>query len=276
MLNLGSIVTAHKKKPPCIVIYGQHGVGKTTFACSAVRPVVIRTEDGLGVLETPAFPVADRLGTVLEAIEVLDTTEHKYRTVVLDSADWLEPLIWAEVCAEHNVQNIEQVGGGFGKGYVAADKHWKSVLDGFTALRDRGMTVILIAHSEIKTFNAPDTEPYERYQPKLHKRASALVQEWADIIGFAHEEVIVQKTETGFNKKVRRGTGAGRILSLHEQPAYLAKTRYPMPESVPLDWSAFADHLRAAFAPVTAPPNGTTPSTESATNPTVTEELINA
>ena len=275
MLNLNSIVTTHKKKPPCIVVYGPHGVGKTTFACSAVRPVVIRTEDGLGVLDTPAFPVADNLGSVLEALEVLHTTEHKYRTVILDSLDWLEPLIWADVCRENGVQNIEQVEKGYGKGYVFADKHWKAVLDGFTALRDRGMTVILIAHSEIKTFNAPDTEPYERYQPKLHKRASALVQEWADVIGFAHLEVIVQKTETGFNKKVRRGTGTGsRLLSLHEQPAYLAKTRYPMPESVELAWPTFADHLRAAFATTpTAVPNGTTPSTEPSTQP---EELINA
>jgi hypothetical protein len=168
------------------------------------------------------------------------------------------------------------VGGGFGKGYVAADQTWKRFLDALTSLRDRGMTVILIAHAEIKTFNAPDTEPYDRYQPKLHKRASALVQEWADIIGFAHQEVVVQKTETGFNKKVRRGTAAGRILSLHEQPAYLAKTRYPMPEQVALEWPVFAEHLRAAYAAGTpAPsPNGNTPSTEPPTNPT--EELVNA
>jgi hypothetical protein len=276
MLNIGSIVTTHKKKPPCIVVYGQHGIGKTTFACSAVRPVVLRTEDGLGVLETPAFPVATTFSDILEAIEVLHVSEHKYRTVVVDSLDWLEPLIWAEVCRENSVANIEQVEKGYGKGYVFADRHWKSVLDGLTALRDRGMTVILLAHSEIKTFNAPDTEPYERYQPKLHKRASALVQEWADVIGFAHLDVVVQKTETGFNKKVRRGTGAGRVLSLHEQPAFLAKTRYPLPEDVPLEWPAFADVLRAAFTPVPPSTNGTTASTEPTASPTITEELINA
>lgn len=278
-LDLRSIITQHKRRPPCIVIYGPHGVGKTTFACSATRPIVVRTEDGLGVLNVPAFPVARDFNDVLDALASLAGGEHKFRTVVVDTIDWLEPLVWAKVCADANVANIEQVGGGYGKGYLAADTRWKMFLDCLTNLRDMGMTVIVIAHSDIKTFNAPDTEPYDRYQPKLHKRASALLQEWADIIGFAHHEVFVTKTESGFNKKVNRGQGTGsRLLSLHEQPAYLAKTRYPLPESVPLEWATFAAELRAAYAVTTTPAatNGTTPSTEPSTQPPATEELVNA
>ena len=38
-----------------------------------------------------------------------------------------------------------------------------------------GMTVILVGHAEIKRFDSPETEPYDRYQPKLHARASALI-----------------------------------------------------------------------------------------------------
>lgn len=275
-MDLSSIVTQHKRRPPCIVVYGLHGVGKTTFACSATRPIVVRTEDGLGVLDVPAFPVARDYNEVIDALEALGRDSHAYRTVVVDSIDWMEPLVWAKTCADANVANIEAVGGGFGKGYLAADGRWKLFLDRLTALRDRGMTVIVIAHAEIKRFDAPDTEPYDRYQIKLHKRASALLQEWADVIGFAHHEVFVTKTESGFNKKINRGQGTGsRLLSLHEQPAYLAKTRYPLPESVPLEWSTFAAELRAAYAVTSAPTptNGTTPSTEPTTQP---EELINA
>jgi hypothetical protein len=55
------------------------------------------------------------------------------------------------------------------------------LIDGLTALRDeRGMGVVIAAHSEIKRFDSPDTEPYDRYQPKLHKGASAIVQEAMD------------------------------------------------------------------------------------------------
>ena len=37
----------------------------------------------------------DQLGQVDEAIELLLTGDHKFRTVVLDSLDWLEPIVWA-------------------------------------------------------------------------------------------------------------------------------------------------------------------------------------
>ena len=138
-INLSHIVTEHKRQPPRLMIYGPHGVGKTTFACSAVRPILIRTEDGLGTLDTPAFPLAGDFGEVLDALTAL-RGEHNYRTVVVDSLDWLEPLIWAKVCRDNNVATIEAVGGGFGKGYVAADEQWKRFLDALTALRDRGFS----------------------------------------------------------------------------------------------------------------------------------------
>jgi hypothetical protein len=35
---------------------------------------------------------------------------------VLDRLDWIEPLIWKAVCDEGKVENIEQFGGGYGKG----------------------------------------------------------------------------------------------------------------------------------------------------------------
>jgi hypothetical protein len=40
--------------------------------------------------------------------------------------------------------------------------------------------VILIAHSSVSRFDSPDSEPYDRYSPKMHKAASALLQEAMD------------------------------------------------------------------------------------------------
>ena len=48
------------------------------------------------------------------------------------------------------------------------------------------MTVILVGHAEIKRFDSPETEPYDRYQPKLHAPASALIQERMDAVLFAN------------------------------------------------------------------------------------------
>ncbi len=52
---------------------------------------------------------------------------------------------------------------------------------------------ILIAHTDIARFDSPETDPYDRYQIKLHKKAFQYLYEQADIIGFASEPVLVRK-----------------------------------------------------------------------------------
>ena len=103
-------------------------------------------------------------------------------TVVIDSLDWLEQLIWRQVVRERGpanktkVDNIEDFG--FARGYIYAIDYWREVLDGLNGLRnDRQMMVVLIAHAKIERFENPETEAYDRYSPRLNKHASALVQE---------------------------------------------------------------------------------------------------
>jgi hypothetical protein len=103
---------------------------------------------------------------------------------------------------------------------------------------------VLIAHCEIKRFDSPETEPYDRYQPKLQARSSALVREWCDAVLFANYRTLIKKAEVGFNKEVSRGISTGeRLLYTSERPAYMAKNRYALPESIPLAWEAFVNAI---------------------------------
>ena len=95
-ISLASLNRTTALKPPRILIHGVHGVGKTTFAAGAPDPVFILTEDGLGTLEVPHFPLARTFDEVMQALAALYTEEHAFRTLVVDSVDWLEPLIHAE------------------------------------------------------------------------------------------------------------------------------------------------------------------------------------
>ena len=124
------------------------------------------------------------------------------------------------------------------------------LLEGLNLLRnERGMAIILLAHCQIKRFDSPETEPYERYQPKLQERSSALVQEWADAVLFANFRTVVRREDVGFNKDVRRGVTTGeRQLYTTEKPAYYAKNRYSLPDSLPLSWDALATAIGAAVA----------------------------
>ena len=238
-ISLSSVTTGDAIKPPRLVVYGGDGVGKTTFAAGAPAPIFIRAEDGLGLLQVPAFPPATLFSEVLDAMRALASEEHTYRTLVVDSLDWLEQLIWAQVARDKGIHHIEELG--YGKGYLLADDQWARFFLGCDVLRDRkGMSILLICHAEIKRFDAPDTAPYDRYQLKLHKRASARAAEWADIVAFAQHETVVRESDVGFNKKVTRALGSGaRVMHTEGRPAFLAKNRYGLPDTLPLSWADF-------------------------------------
>lgn len=254
-IDLSSIQTDHEDAPPIIVMYGVHGIGKTSFASCAPSPIFLRTEDGLGLLKVPAFPLAKTLKDVMEALEALAGDGHSFRTLCVDSLDWLEPLIWKQVCIDDGVNRIEEVGKGYGKGYVAALDYWREYIEAIKYLRKvKRMTIIQLAHTEIKRFDDPTTEGYDRYQIKLHKSASALVQEDADIVCFANYRHAVTKEEKGFNAKRSRAIGSGeRVLCMEERPSFYAKNRFAMPDTFPLDWDAVAAKVPYYQQPQAAP-----------------------
>ena len=246
-ISLASLNRLSAPKPPRIVLYGVHGIGKNTFASAAPKPVLVNIEDGQPS-DTPidAFPRATSFAEVMEALTALCSEEHDFETAVVDSLDWLEPLIWAETCSRNKWTDIEAPG--FGKGYIAALDVWRDYFDAINFLRDeKGMAIIQTAHAQITRFDSPVTEPFDRYGIKLQKRASELVQEHADMVLFANFKVSTTKTDAGFNKKVTRGVGGGeRVIYTEERPAFLAKNRHRLPPELPLDWNALAGAMSAA------------------------------
>jgi len=231
-------------RPRRTLIYGVHGVGKSTFGAMAESPVFIQTEDGLSNLDAPRFPLSQSYTDVLAALGELYTEKHDFKTVVIDSLDWLERLIWAEVCRKRGVESVEDIG--YGKAYVFALTQWREVLSGLDALRnERGMAVIFIAHAAIEKFANPETDTYDRYAPRLQKLASALIQEWADEVLFAGYRVHTKTTKEGFDRTRAVGIGAGeRILRTTERPAHVAKNRLGLPDEMPLDHRVYAAFVR--------------------------------
>ena len=244
-ISLASLRRGTFLTPPRILVYGVAGVGKTTFAASAPKPVFVLTEDGLGTLDATAFPLARSYGEVIDSLDALLLEDHDFETLAVDSLDWLEPLIWAQVARDGGVNSIEDFG--YGKGYVAALDLWRAYIEKLNRLRDeKRMAIIQIAHSMIKRFDSPEAEPYDRYEIKLHAKASALVQEHSDCVLFANYRISTTKADVGFNRRVNRAVGSGeRVLYTAERPAFLAKNRYALPDSLPMSWDTLIGHLAA-------------------------------
>ena len=232
-----NITTNNPLKPPRVVLYGTSGIGKTTFGASFPEPVFLCTEDGLGQMEVQHFPMVTTLDEMLTYLVELLTEEHDRQTVVIDSLDWLERMIWTQVAKDQGKNSIEEIG--YAKGYIFALEHWGKFLAALDALRThRNMMVLLISHALVKKFNSPISDPYDRYQLKLHEKAEALVREWADLVLFATYKVTVKPADEKKKTQARGVGGTERTLYTAERPGWLAKNRYSLPDELPFEAGA--------------------------------------
>ena len=251
MSLMDSIKPTKNKRPPRIILHGPEKVGKSTFAAGAPSPVFLPTEEGLNGVDAMAFPKIKSASVFLKRCKELLEEDHDFKTVVVDSADWLELLIHEYIRKKHKVDNIAEAAGGFGKGYLEALGVWSTVLRRLDNLnRDRNMIVILICHSRVVMVNDPMHDPYDSYQMKLHSPKSGsgsneLLKEWCDILLFADTEKFSETVQIDANKKAyRAGTDGERRLYTQPSPAYAAGSRYPLPEELPLSWKALEKALK--------------------------------
>lgn len=244
-MSLAAIKRGVTAAPMRVLLYGPEGIGKTTFGADAPAPVFLGTEDGFGLLDVARFPAPRAWRDVLDALAVLERETHDYRTLVLDSLDWLEPLVWSEVCRANGKRDIEAFG--YGKGYIAALDTWRVLFAGLDRLRRaRGMHVVLLAHAKVARFNNLEGSDYDRFTLKIHEKAAGLAKEWCDAVLFANfAGILVAKDDSGKSKGKAVGTPT-RTLYTERRAAFEAKNRYALPPEMPLSW---ADFEAAATAP---------------------------
>jgi len=243
MSKLDTVKSSKSLAPPRVVMYGPHGIGKSTFAASAPKPIVIQTEDGLGNLNVDCFPLSSSFDDALSCVDALINESHEYQTVVVDSLDWLERLIHRAVADGERKSSIEKVP--YGKGYVFAADAMYVFLRKLDELRDQGMVVIATAHERVARYDDPRTDAYDRAGLALDKRAAPMVVEWCDVLAYAHQDIHLKKEERGFGRERARAVSTGdRVIGLQPNPAYDAKNRYGLDSTMPLDWTALVAAIR--------------------------------
>jgi AAA domain len=228
------IITATPNPAPIILMHGAEGLGKTTTASRFPKPLALLLERGL-----PRGVTIDAVGglvdfeAVMAALREIYAEPGGYQTLVIDTVDALEGMLLEHVCRANGWKNIETPS--YGKGWVAADNEWRRLIRAIGSIRDKNdMAVVLVCHTAVERIDDPRAPTYTSYQPRLHKRARALVMDAADAVFFLAEDLRVVTEDGGLRERTRAAAGAGRFLFTERRPAFAAKNRFGMPEKIPL------------------------------------------
>ena len=225
--------------PRKVVIHGNPKIGKSSLAAAAPDALLIPTEDRVKHINCAKTDVVTRFEEIMEIFEYL-IQGSPYRTVIIDTLDWMEPMLHDYICRKKGYKSLmddsnKEVNYGRGLKYHAVEG-WKMFLQNCDMLREQAnMHIVLVAHSAIEKVSPPDSDAYDRYSMKLDKNAVAVVEEWADIIGFYNREIVVKKEDAGFGKKQGKALNidGNRVLNLQaSSPSWISGNSFGLPDRI--------------------------------------------
>ena len=253
-------------RPQKAVIYGPEGVGKSTLASGLPEPVFLDTEGGTHHLDVARLPDIRGWTDITGAVGQLAKAEHPFKTLVVDTADWLEKRLAEHLCAKANKDSIEDFG--YGKGWVQLAAEFARFLNSLDILLGRGMHVVFLAHATVRKFEAPDQAgSYDRFELKLSKQVAPLLKEWCDTLLFANYLTKVAEKDNG---KTRGVGGKERVIFATHTAAYDAKNRHGLPDKLPF----MVDALAPVFAAQRTTPPAPRPTEPEKTDAEATTDRI--
>lgn len=263
--RLGNVMRGILDVPLRHLFYGPRGIGKTSLGADAPSPLFLDIEGGSPKINVTRYAFRDEPGghvprvyeDVLGAIDdVLANPGHGYASLVIDTLDALESLIHEYICRRDGKANVEAYG--YGKGYKVAVVEFRILKERLDRLINARTAIIILAHSDEKTFKNPRGPDYDRYKSEMHELAWSQIAGWCDVVGFIDFEGggAALKGDESQAKRARGWSTGRRLIQLAPDAAVPdAKCRLSLPAELELDiahpWAPFASaKLKAEDATV--------------------------
>ncbi len=224
---------ADVKRGEKIILYGDTGIGKTSLALLAPKPVFLDLDEGGFELRHPVtgkkldhIPDIRNFADVRDALQQVDLFDD-YETIVVDNAtilqDWAEPHVVATIPTEKGAKVTNLIGYGYNKGYKHLYNVMKGPLQDCDELIRRGKNIILIAQAALRSVPNPSGEDFLRAGLRLHADKSwnieSLYCEWAShVLRVDYLQAFVSK-----EKKVTGSTQ--RAVFVQPELHFRAKSR---------------------------------------------------
>jgi hypothetical protein len=239
----GHEISSGKKMAPIkAIIYGDNGVGKTTFAASAKSPIIADLEGNCNHIEADKQRITS-LSEFEEFLGALLQQNHEYKTLVIDSLDSLEILISEKISRNYTSQELD-----YGKSANIWKQYIKELIEKIDYLSSKkSMNIVFTAHWKVKAANNPMTEQYDRYDLRVGEHMRTGFCNWVQCIFLALKEVVFEEKNAGFGKK-RAKNIERRVLYTRGDPTYYGKNVFDLPGKLPMDWEQFTNNVKNFYA----------------------------
>lgn len=244
-----------------LVISGVEKIGKTTLACGAPRALLIPIESGYNAISVRKTVKPEIFQDVVDIVAEIKAASVKkifpYQTIVFDSVTAMERLIHDQVLlldplyrpGSKKTVVIDSALGGYGKGHAFANDIFDSFLKSCDDLAvNHGINIVFTAHCFAGKIQDPTVGEYNTWEILLHSPKNLktygkreMLCQWADMIGFMHEEIIVDEKGKGIL------TGKTRLLGVSRTTGYVAGNRFGLEGVIKIPklngWQNLADAI---------------------------------
>ena len=163
-------------------LYGPGGSGKTTFAASAPRPLIIAFERGYNALPGVFAQDVNTWGEMKQVLRELKKPEVKGRfsTIAIDTVDLASVACEKYICSQLSIENIGD-GGWSTNGWAKVKREWEQT---FKEVAMLGYAIIFISHSKDKTFTRKDGSTFNQIVPSCSTDYNEIIKNMVDMMGY--------------------------------------------------------------------------------------------
>lgn len=251
MSLLKTIKTKRTNKPLTMILYGVHGIGKTSFPSESENPIYIGNEEN-DEFDIARFPKVKTWDQLKDQLTTLLKEEHEFKTLVIDTMDSLEQIAQYEVLKGQNGKTMATAFGGYGKAYEKMADMFLEIRDSFLVpLREeKNMQIVILCHSDKTKFEDPILQvSYDTYSTALHKSTKHIFQDWVSAILFANYMTVKAERQDG--KEYAEGMDGERIIYTEERPSHIGKNRFGLPYEMKFPkkgaWSILKKHINEYY-----------------------------
>lgn len=222
--------------PIRLLIYGENGVGKSTFANHFQKPLFLDIEHNIDHIDCESVYIT----SFSEIKKVINAAKHgsdvfPYKTIVFDAVESLEYIMQKHVALDMGYGHFEDIS--YGRGPKALSRLLKDFLTDLNAL-SRHLNFVFIGHATDKNKTPPKSDAFMAVIPRMSDYLYHTILDWCNCIFYFTNRVSAVK---------KKAVSSERVMFTVGNDGYIAKNIFGLPPEMPIDWDAFMGHVKKFY-----------------------------